>query len=193
VLERPPERLTLDRMRTPLGQALLITDEDHRLRALDWEDHAARLQRQLRLHYGSNIALNPGRAPRGTRAALEAYFVGGFEQLDGIECHTGGTAFQRAVWAALRAIPPGRTMSYGALAAALGVPRAVRAVGRANGANPISIVVPCHRLIGADGSLTAYGGGVERKRWLLSHEGATFTERVDTSPHGNFDCGGRRR
>ena len=90
MLERVAERLTLDRMRTPLGQALLITDEDHRLRALDWEDHAAPMQRQLRLHYGSNISLNPGRAPRGTRAALEAYFAGGLEQLDGIECLTGG-------------------------------------------------------------------------------------------------------
>jgi methylated-DNA-[protein]-cysteine S-methyltransferase len=186
VLERLPERLTLDRMRTPLGQALLITDEEHRLRALDWEDQAARMQHQLRLHYGSNISLNPGRAPRGTRAALEAYFAGGLERLDGIECHTGGTSFQRAVWAALRAIPPGRTMSYGALAAALGAPRAVRAVGRANGANPISIVVPCHRVIGADGSLTGYGGGLERKRWLLAHEGATFTDRVDTIASWRF-------
>jgi methylated-DNA-[protein]-cysteine S-methyltransferase len=178
VLEMPRERLTLDRMRTPLGQALLVTDENHRLRALDWEDHAPRMQRQLRLHYGSNISLGPGRVPCGTRAALEAYFAGDLEQLDGIECHTGGTSFQRAVWAALRAIPPGRTMSYGALAATLGIPRAVRAVGRANGANPISIVVPCHRVIGADGSLSGYGGGLERKRWLLAHEGATFTDRV---------------
>jgi methylated-DNA-[protein]-cysteine S-methyltransferase len=85
VLERPPEHLTLDRMQTPLGQALLITDEDHRLRARDWEDHAARMQRQLRLHYGSNISLNSGRAPRGTRVALEAYFAGDLEQLDGID------------------------------------------------------------------------------------------------------------
>jgi methylated-DNA-[protein]-cysteine S-methyltransferase len=176
VLDIPRERLTLDRIRTPLGQALVITDATHRLRALDWEDHTPRMQRLLRLHYGSSLSLETGRAPRSTRAALDAYFAGGLEQLDGIACHTGGTSFQRAVWAALRAIPPGRTMSYGALAAALGVPKAVRAVGRANGANPIGVVVPCHRLVGADGSLTGYGGGLERKRWLLMHEGAAFTD-----------------
>ena len=142
VLDIPRERLTLDRIRTPLGQALLITDANRRLRALDWEDHMPRMQGLLRLHYGSSMSLEAGRAPRRTRAALDAYFAGGLEQLDGIACHTGGTSFQRAVWAALRAIPPGRTMSYGALAAALGVPKAVRAVGRANGANPIGVVVP---------------------------------------------------
>jgi methylated-DNA-[protein]-cysteine S-methyltransferase len=190
VLDRPLERLTLDRIRTPLGQALLITDENHRLRALDWEDYAPRMQRLLRLHHGSSLSLEGGRAPRSTRAALEAYFAGALEQLDSIACHTGGTPFQRAVWTALRAIPPGRTMSYGALAAALGVPQAVRAVGRANGANPISVVVPCHRVVGADGSLTGYGGGLERKRWLLMHEGATFADRRGApAPRG----GGRSR
>ena len=79
--------------------------------------------------------------------------------------------FQREVWAALRAIPVGATTSYGRLAAAIGRPKAVRAVGLANGSNPIGIVVPCHRVIGADASLTGYGGGLERKRWLLEHEG----------------------
>jgi len=170
------ERLTLDRIRTPLGQALLITDTEYRLRALDWEDHEPRMQQLLRRHYGSSLSLAAGRAPQATRQALDAYFAGDLAQLDGIECRTGGTAFQRAVWAALRTIRPGRTMSYGALAAALGVPKAVRAVGLANGANPISVVVPCHRVIGANGSLTGYGGGLERKRWLLAHEGAAFTD-----------------
>jgi methylated-DNA-[protein]-cysteine S-methyltransferase len=178
MLDVPRNRLTLDRMRTPLGQALLVTDADHRLRALDWEEYAPRMKELLRLHYGSSPALDTGRAPHGVRAALDAYFAGSLEQLHGIECHLGGTPFQRAVWTALRAIPPGRTMSYGALAAALGAPKAVRAVGRANGANPICVVVPCHRVIGADGSLTGYGGGLERKRWLLAHEGASFTDRV---------------
>jgi methylated-DNA-[protein]-cysteine S-methyltransferase len=177
VLDLPHERLTLDRIRTPLGPALLITDAQQRLRALDWEDHAPRMQHLLRLHYRSSMSLAPGRAPQGMSQALDAYFAGDLEQLHGIECRTGGTPFQRAVWAALRTIPPGRTMSYGALAAALGVPKAVRAVGLANGANPISVVVPCHRVIGANGSLTGYGGGLERKRWLLAHEGAAFTDR----------------
>jgi methylated-DNA-[protein]-cysteine S-methyltransferase len=181
LLDISRERLTLDRIRTPLGQALLITDSEYRLRALDWQDHAPRMQHLLRLHYGSSLSLASGRAPQGTRQALDAYFAGDLERLDGIECRTGGTPFQRAVWVALRTIRPGCTMSYGALAAALGVPKAVRAVGLANGANPISVVVPCHRVIGANGSLTGYGGGLERKRWLLAHEGASFTDRVVVS------------
>ena len=175
------ERLTLDRIGTPLGQAVLITDPDDRLRALDWEGHEPRMRHLLRLHYGSSMSLASGRAPQGTRQALEAYFAGDLEQLDGIECRTGGTPFQRAVWTALRTIRPGCTMSYGAIAAALGVPKAVRAVGLANGANPISVVVPCHRVIGANGSLTGYGDGLERQRWLLAHEGASFTDRVAVS------------
>ena len=85
---------------------------------------------------------------------------------------TAGTAFQREVWAALRTIPTGETTTYGRLASQLGRPKAMRAVGMANGANPISIIVPCHRVIGANASLTGYGGGLERKRWLLRHEGA---------------------
>ena len=83
-----------------------------------------------------------------------------------------GTPFQRAVWAALRRIPAGETLSYGQLAAQIGKPKAVRAVGLANGSNPVGVVVPCHRVIGADGSLTGYGGGLPRKLWLLEHEGA---------------------
>ena len=85
---------------------------------------------------------------------------------------TSGTAFQNQVWSALRRIPRGQTLSYGALAKKIDRPAAVRAVGLANGANPIAIVVPCHRVIGANASLTGYGGGLERKRWLLDHEGA---------------------
>jgi methylated-DNA-[protein]-cysteine S-methyltransferase len=173
----PPERLTLDRLPTPLGTALLVTDASGRLCALDWEDYALRQQRQLARHYGATVSVVAGRAPDRVRTALEAYFAGDVGCLDGIECRTGGTPFQRAVWAALRQIPVGRTMSYGALAARLGMPKAMRAVGLANGANPISVVVPCHRVIGADGSLTGYGGGLERKRWLLTHEGAAFADR----------------
>ncbi len=81
-----------------------------------------------------------------------------------------GLAFQRKVWAALRRIPPGRTMGYGELAAWIGAPRASRAVGRANGANPVALVVPCHPVVGTDGALTGYGGGLSRKAWLLDHE-----------------------
>ncbi len=85
---------------------------------------------------------------------------------------TDGTDFQRAVWRELRRIPSGKTISYAELAKRIGRPKAVRAVGLANRSNPISIVVPCHRVIGSDGSLTGYGGGMERKDWLLRHEGA---------------------
>jgi methylated-DNA-[protein]-cysteine S-methyltransferase len=102
-------------------------------------------------------------------AQLDAYFAG--ERTDfelPMEMH--GTDFQRRVWAALREIPYGQTISYGELARWVGNPKASRAVGLANGRNPIAIVVPCHRVIGADGSLTGYGGGLERKVWLLEHE-----------------------
>jgi methylated-DNA-[protein]-cysteine S-methyltransferase len=105
---------------------------------------------------------------------LSAYFRGNLDRLGEIKWRVGGTDFQRSVWNALPSIPAGTTMSYGALATRLKVPKAVRAVGHANGANPLSVVIPCHRLIGADGSLTGYGGGIERKRWLLAHEGVSL-------------------
>ena len=105
-------------------------------------------------------------------AALAAYFAGDLAALDRLAVAPLGTPFQRQVWAALRRIPVGRTLSYGALAARIGRPTAVRAVGAANGENPIAVVVPCHRVIGAGGALVGYGGGIERKRWLLRHEGA---------------------
>jgi methylated-DNA-[protein]-cysteine S-methyltransferase len=101
---------------------------------------------------------------------LAAYFAGDLFAVDAIETRTGGTPFQRAVWSALRPIPPGTTVSYGELARAIGRPAASRAVGAANGANPIAIVVPCHRVIGANRTLTGYGGGLARKAWLLEHE-----------------------
>jgi methylated-DNA-[protein]-cysteine S-methyltransferase len=153
---------------------LLVTDDRERLRALDWEDHEPRMRRLLWRHYGpSGSAVREGREPR-VRAALEAYFAGDLHAIDRVPVETRGTPFQREVWAALRRIPAGDTMSYGALAARIDRRSAVRAVGRANGANPIGVVVPCHRVIGADTSLTGYGGGIDRKRWLLRHERATF-------------------
>jgi methylated-DNA-[protein]-cysteine S-methyltransferase len=103
---------------------------------------------------------------------MKNYFAGDLGAIDKLPVKTAGTPFQRAVWNALREIPRGATESYGQLAERIGRPTAVRAVGLANGSNPIGIVVPCHRVIGANGSLTGYGGGMERKRWLLDHEGA---------------------
>lgn len=181
-----PETLVLDRMATPIGEALLVTDEAGRLRAFDWADHEDSMLRLLRLHYGAR-RLAEGTAPAAIRAAVQRYFDGETGSLAGIPWRTGGTDFQRAVWTALTAIPPGRTLSYGALAAKLGCPNAVRAVGRANGSNPISLVVPCHRVIGADGTLTGYGGGLDRKRWLLRHEGAAFRDA------GGVAAGPRRK
>jgi methylated-DNA-[protein]-cysteine S-methyltransferase len=102
--------------------------------------------------------------------ALRNYFAGELDAIDHLPVKTAGTLFQRAVWSALREIPLGSTESYGKLAQRIGRPNAVRAVGLANGSNPIGVVVPCHRVIGADGSLTGYGGGMDRKRWLLRHE-----------------------
>ena len=169
-----PETFGIDRLKTPIGVALLVADRDGVLCALDWEDHEARMRDLLRRQHGP-IALKGAPAPRGIVQALSAYFAGELDRLASIPWRVAGTPFQRKVWTALPRIPPGTTVSYGALAASLGSPRAMRAVGHANGANPISVVIPCHRLIGADGSLVKYGSGLARKRWLLAHEGVDVT------------------
>jgi methylated-DNA-[protein]-cysteine S-methyltransferase len=170
---KPPVTFGLDRLRTPIGTALLVSDPDGVLCALDWEDCEARMKQLLLRQHGAAV-LKPARVPAETRAALAGYFKGDLDRLNAIEWRVAGTPFQRKVWTALRGIPPGTTLSYGALAAKLGSPRAMRAVGHANGANPLSVVVPCHRLIGADGALVKYGGGIARKRWLLEHEGVVL-------------------
>lgn len=166
----PPVSFGLDRLATPIGIALLVTDAAGALRALDWEDYEHRMRGLLRLHYGV-VELSDQLAPAAMRTALSGYFDGDLGQLSGIAWRIAGTPFQQKVWNALAQIPAGTTMSYGALAARIDMPKAIRAVGHANGSNPISVVLPCHRLIGADGSLVKYGGGLERKRWLLRHEG----------------------
>jgi len=149
---------------------LVVTDADGAVRALDFAGYEPRMMRLLARHWGP-VDLTPGRAPERVRDAIAAYFAGDLTALDGLEVKTNGTAFQREVWAALRRIPAGTTVSYGGLAQAIGRPKAVRAVGLANGGNPVGVIVPCHRVIGADGTLTGYAGGVERKRALLEHEG----------------------
>lgn len=116
--------------------------------------------------------------PAGIVTALAAFFRGDVTALDAIPVDPAGTAFQRRVWAALRTIPAGETTTYGALAGALGMPTASRAVGAANGANPIWLVVPCHRVVGASGALTGYAGGLAVKRWLLAHEQACGAFRL---------------
>jgi methylated-DNA-[protein]-cysteine S-methyltransferase len=119
----------------------------------------------------ASVELAPARNPHGLTARLAAYFAGNLHTIDTIPTRTAGTLFQQSVWRALRDIPCGTTISYSELARRIGRPEAIRAVGTANGANPIGVVVPCHRVIGANGTLTGYGGGIERKRWLLAHEG----------------------
>ncbi len=169
--QAPAFTFTLSRLPTPLGTMLVATDDQRRLRVLDWATHTERMRRLLDRQYGKGaVRLVEGPAPEPLAAKLQAYFGGDPAAIDDIATETGGTPFQRQVWAALRAIPAGETWSYSRLATHIGRPAAVRAVGLANGANPIGVVVPCHRVIGANGGLTGYGGGMERKAWLLQHE-----------------------
>lgn len=162
-------RFRLERWTSPLGPLLLVTDADGALRALEFDDLRPRMVRLLAEHYGAH-GLEEGAAPASITGALDAYFKGEIEAVNDIQTATGGTPFQREVWSALRKIPAGTTISYGQLAAKIGRTGSARAVGAANGANPIPIVVPCHRVIGAGGALTGFAGGLERKRWLLDHE-----------------------
>ncbi|GJG86156.1 hypothetical protein tb265_13370 [Gemmatimonadetes bacterium T265] len=174
---RPPPHVTTvhTTIPSPVGPLLVVADAAG-LRAVYFEphEHAAAV---------APARIAPASAPASDRAGpasdvvaearaqLDAYFAGTRTTFD-LPLAARGTPFQTRVWAALRAIPFGETISYAELARRVGSPSAVRAVGGANGRNPLSIVVPCHRVVGADGSLAGFGGGVERKRWLLRHEGA---------------------
>lgn len=170
-----PTDLILERIPTPIGVALVVTDETGALRAFDFEDYEPRMRTLVRRHYGETPTV-AGRAPEPVREAMGRYFAGQLDALDGLAWRTNGTAFQRRVWSGLTTIPAGETLSYKGLADRIGAPTAMRAVGLANGANPVAVVVPCHRVIGSNGSLTGYGGGLPRKTWLLRHEGARFRD-----------------
>lgn len=166
-----PQIFLLERVATPIGLMLVLTDEQQRLRAVDWQDFESRMHTLLRRQYGKDaIALRDAARLSTASLALQRYFDGDVAAIDDVEVATGGTDFQRQVWRALRSIASGAPVSYGSLAERILRPTAVRAVGLANGANPIGIVVPCHRVVGANASLTGYGGGLHRKRWLLDHE-----------------------
>lgn len=174
---------------TPIGKLVVIADEMGRLRAVDWIDYDDRMRRLLTRHYGAdNVSLTPASQLSRPASAIAAYFEGDLHAVDSLPTATEGTPFQKRVWQALREIPVGRTWSYRDLAKRIGHPTAVRAVGLANGANPIGIVVPCHRVIGADGSLTGYGGGLERKRWLLNHEKQALQQ--SSLPCASHEIGG---
>jgi methylated-DNA-[protein]-cysteine S-methyltransferase len=172
-----PSALTLERMATPIGEALIVTDQEGVLRAFNWGDYEERMLAWLGRHY-PRTPMREGRSAAAVHAAFQRYFAGERQALEGLAWRASGTAFQLQVWETLCTIPAGETLSYAGLAARIGRPSAVRAVGLANGANPISLVVPCHRVIGTNGSLTGYGGGLPRKKWLLGHEGASFKEQL---------------
>ncbi|CAH1664319.1 MULTISPECIES: methylated-DNA--[protein]-cysteine S-methyltransferase [unclassified Chelatococcus] len=163
--------LLLDTVETPVGGFLLLSDSQGLLHAADFADCEARLLALLRRGRGAaSPEMERGAVPAALKRRLADYFAGDIRAIDSIALAPRGTDFQSVVWAALRTVPPGSTLSYAGMAEAIGRPAAMRAVGHANGANPFCIIVPCHRLTGADGGLVGYSGGLARKRWLLDHE-----------------------
>jgi methylated-DNA-[protein]-cysteine S-methyltransferase len=162
-------KLWTDTIDSPIGQITIVVDKDL-LCALDFADYQARMMTLLAQRYQS-IELTPQHNPAGITARLQAYLFGDLTNLTEIPVLMGGTAFQQQVWSKLSEIPIGETWTYGELAKSIDKPTASRAVGMANSLNPIAIVVPCHRVIGAKGKLTGYAGGIDRKQWLLNHEG----------------------
>jgi methylated-DNA-[protein]-cysteine S-methyltransferase len=159
---------------SPIGELVLVGDESHLTKLL------------LPEHHGQpptidNIWVETRSRFTGAIAQLDAYFAGELTDFD-LPLAPAGTAFQMRVWEALLQIPYGTTATYGEIAARIGQPTAMRAVGLANGRNPLAIVIPCHRVIGAGGGLTGYGGGLDRKRWLLDLEARVPTNRAPSTP-----------
>lgn len=153
---------------TPVD-ALTLAARNGRLCLLHFGSRETPARQALNRWYPGEI-ITHGADPAGAATALAKYFSGQLDALDALEVELNGTAFQQRVWHALRMVHAGHTASYSDIALRVGSPAAVRAVGAANGANPIAIVIPCHRIIGSNGSLTGYGGGLPRKEWLLRHE-----------------------
>jgi methylated-DNA-[protein]-cysteine S-methyltransferase len=153
------------RLSSPLGE-LVVASEGEALTSVRFEQHA-----HLAPLAPDSLRDDHARPLAEAKRQLAAYFAGELRAFT-LPLAPGGSEFQRKVWAALAEIPFGTTSSYGALARRLGAPSHARAVGHANGRNPLSILVPCHRVVGAGGALTGYAGGIARKRWLLGHEAA---------------------
>lgn len=166
----PELELYVDHLETPIGEVVIVSDTGGHLRVVHFTDREERWRSYLTRQYGPDVRLLPASDAHGFTSAFAAYFAGDCCAIDQLPVETSGTGFQKTVWHTLRSIPAGHTWSYGQLAQYIGQPKAVRAVGAANGANPVGIVLPCHRVIGANGSLTGYGGGLSRKQWLLEHE-----------------------
>lgn len=156
---------------SPCGEISIVFDDKETLFHLDFPDQGTERQNKLlkKRYKVLNLTEKPS---KNLRIKVLSYLNGDSKALDDITCNTGGTDFQRKVWQNLKTIPTGETRSYAQMADYLGNPKAVRAVARANALNPISILYPCHRVIGSDGSLTGYAGGLKRKEWLLKLEGA---------------------
>jgi len=162
--------LWIDEVNTPIGVLTLVVEPDSgSLCGLEFGSGPPQLRKWLAARFG-DTTFRRVEDPKGIASRLRAYFDGDMSALDTVPVSTGGTPFQESVWRALRSVPAGATATYGEIAAVLGKPGAARAVGLANAQNPVALVVPCHRIIGADGTLTGYGGGLDRKRWLLAHE-----------------------
>ena len=162
--------LRTDTIESEIGPIVIVTDA-RALCALDFADCDERMKELLTRRF-EDLVLRHEANPLGVSEKVRAYLDGDLHALDDVAVEPGGTPFQRVVWSALRGIPIGATRTYGQLAAAIGRPTASRAVGLANGCNPVAIVIPCHRVIGSNAGLTGYAGGLARKRWLLRHEGA---------------------
>src|SRR5688500_5419749 len=160
------DRLVID---SPVGALTCLVREGVLVAVAFDSDRGGAIEKVARRFKGEPV--RDAHEAGGVRAAFAKYFAGDIRALDSLAVDPGGTPFQAKVWAALREIAAGATWSYEDLARRVGSPAAVRAVGAANGANPIPLVLPCHRVIGKNGKLVGYGGGMDRKVWLLRHEG----------------------
>ena len=162
--------LLADTVNSPIGKIVIVVDGS-KLVFLDFEENQERKETLLRRRFGEyRLQNSPGALSMEGR--LSRYFDGDRSAFNSIACSTGGTDFQRSVWTALTEIPWGKAISYDQLANDIGNPKAVRAAASANAKNPISILIPCHRVIGKNGTIRGYAGGEARKVWLLQHEGA---------------------
>jgi len=166
----------LARFTSPIGE-IVFAVRDGQVCALGFSEQVPRKRTFLERRFG-RVEFHEVADPAGVVTRLRQYFAGDANALAAIAVDTGGTPFQQRVWEELRRIPAGQTVSYADLATKIGAPTAVRAVGAANGSNPVALIVPCHRVIGSNGQLTGYGGGIDRKRWLLAHESAQGELRV---------------
>jgi methylated-DNA-[protein]-cysteine S-methyltransferase len=169
---REPVTLFTAELASPIG-TLALAASPAGLCWVGFDPDRGRMRAELERRFGP-VAFEAEPDPAGAASALRRYFDGDVRAIEAIPVDTGGTPFQQQVWTTLRRIPVGHTWSYAEMAMAVGRPTATRAVGAANGANPVGVVLPCHRVIGSNGSLTGYGGGLPRKVWLLRHEGALF-------------------